>query len=32
MRGTPVPLSLKTEYNNEDEELADSMGRMGMQN
>jgi len=31
MRGTPV-LSLKTERDNEDEELADSIGRMGMQN
>jgi hypothetical protein len=32
MWGIPVLLSLKTECNNEDEELADSIGRMGMQN
>jgi hypothetical protein len=28
MRGTPVPFSLKIECDDEDEKLADSIGRM----
>ncbi|KAH6678600.1 hypothetical protein B0J14DRAFT_583093 [Halenospora varia] len=32
MQGTPVPLSLKTECNTGDEELADSMRRMTIEN
>jgi hypothetical protein len=32
MRDTPVPLSLKTECNDGDEELADDVSRMRIQN